>query len=178
MRWRPRGEYASPFSRDFLSLCDSERSDSVSVPPKAVKPRHCGFVLRTETFHRRIANGQWLSGFARWWLSARARRSIWSPIVARGGLCFQERARSRIGGSPEEALHDRGVFSGHHDECRGPGARQGTLNPRTSNHTKTSTNQSTNQPSINVLHMAARASCFLLQLFRLLHGYSPGYNTP
>lgn len=51
-------------------------------------------------------------------------------IVVRSDLCFQERARSRIGGSPEEALHDRGVFSGHYDECCGPGACQGILNPK------------------------------------------------
>jgi len=74
---------------------------------------------------------------------------------------FQERAGSRIGGSPEEALHDRGVFSGHHDECCGSGARQGTLNPRT---TTTRKPPSTNQPSINALHVAARASCFLAVL--------------
>ena len=64
-------------------------------------------------------------------------------IVVRSDLCFQERARSRIGGSPEEALHDRGVFSGHYDECCGPGACQGIPNPKTTITRKPPPNQTT-----------------------------------
>lgn len=91
-------------------------------------------------------------------------------------MCFQERAGSRIGGSSEEALHDRGVFSGHYDECRGSGARQGTLNPRTTNTRKPSP---TNQPTLHQCPPPWPLALLVsLQFFRLLHGYSPGYNTP
>ena len=79
-------------------------------------------------------------------------------IVVRSDLCFQERARSRIGGSPEEALHDRGVFSGHYDERCGPGACQGIpatydLWQTTISHEKTSAKVK-NHPNIQSLSLS------------------------
>lgn len=81
-------------------------------------------------------------------------------IVVRSDLCFQERARSRIGGSPEEALHDRGVFSGHYDECCGPGACQGILNLKQPSHKSSPLQYRISL--LSVLCVAARASYFLL----------------
>lgn len=91
-------------------------------------------------------------------------------IVVRSDLCFQERARSRIGGSSEEALHDRGVFSGHYDECCGPGACQGILNPKATTITRIL------NPSIsNILTLCPLRgrSCFLFpsSFLGFLRGY-------
>ena len=113
-------------------------------------------------------------------------------IVVRSDLCFQERARSRIGGSPEEALHDRGVFSGHYDERCGPGACQGIpatydLWQTTISHEKTSAKVK-NHPNIqslflslslsiylSILCVAARASYFLVVPFFFSLGFLRGY---
>lgn len=148
--WRLCGKYMSPFDDGEIFCCQATQSDQIPLVPRLLSIVKLGYSSNVSSYKQRSSIDVQYHGLLKAkredHVPRRGRPCSLIAIVVRGGLCFQERAGSRIGGSPEEALHDRGVFSGHHDECRGSGARQGTLNPRTTNTRKPSP---TNQPTLH-----------------------------